>query len=199
MNGPAALLSRSVFWQPVAGGGLEHLKLRAADGGYVAVGVVMGMDRDTPFRLHYKIKCDDSWRTRKLLLECYAPKADGIRILRSNGQGRWRDDTGSELPQFSGCLDVDISATPFTNTLAIRRAKLRPGHAGQFKMVYVSVPSLDVRPAEQRYSCIEQTAHGGRYGYESIDMHGGFKATLPVDADGLVLDYPELFRRVYPR
>jgi hypothetical protein len=26
----------------------------------------------------------------------------------------------------------------------------------------------------------------------------GFKADLPLDADGLVVDYPETFRRVYP-
>jgi hypothetical protein len=29
-------------------------------------------------------------------------------------------------------------------------------------------------------------------------LDGGFTADLPVDADGLVLDYPGLFKRVLP-
>ena len=198
MTGSPALLRRTVFWQPVEGTGLEHLRLRAADAGYVAAGVVMGIAAGTPYRLHYKIKCDDSWNTRKVMLEVHTPVGEAVRILRSNGLGRWRDDLGAELPELDGCRDVDISATPFTNTLVIRRANLRPGQGVTLKIVYVNVPGLEIRPAEQRYSCIERTAHGGVFGYESVDMHNGFKATLPVDADGLVLDYPELFKRVHP-
>jgi uncharacterized protein len=33
------------------------------------------------------------------------------------------------------------------------------------------------------------------YKFESLD--GGFTADLPVDAEGLMLDYPSLFRRVF--
>jgi hypothetical protein len=199
MSVAAAPLRRTVFWQPVEGAGLEHLRLRAVDAGYVAAGTVMGIAGDTPYRLHYKIKCDDSWNTRKVTLEVHTPAGEAVRTLRSNGLGRWRDDSGAEMPELNGCRDVDISATPFTNTLAIRRANLQPGQGVTLKIVYVNVPGLAIRPAEQRYSCIERTAHGGVYGYESIDMHDGFKAILPVDADGLVLDYPELFKRVWPR
>jgi hypothetical protein len=199
MTASPALLQRTVFWQPVEGTGLEYLRLRAVDAGYVAAGTVMAIAGDTPYRLHYKIKCDDSWNTRKVALEVHSPLGEAVRILRSNGLGRWRDDHGAELPELSGCRDVDISATPFTNTLAIRRTDLRPGQSVTLKIVYVNVPSLEIRPAEQRYSCVERSGRGGVFGYESIDMHDGFKATLPVDADGLVLDYPELFRRVYPR
>ncbi len=199
MTGSPALLRRTVFWQPVEGAGLEHLRLRAVDAGYVAAGIVMAIAGASPYRLHYKIKCDDSWNTRKVTLEVHTPLGEAARTLRSNGLGRWRDDLGAELPELSGCRDVDISATPFTNTLAIRRTSLRPGDGVTLKIVYVSVPGLEIRPAEQRYTCVERTAHGGVFGYESIDMHDGFRATLPVDADGLVLDYPALFKRVWPR
>jgi len=42
--------------------------------------------------------------------------------------------------------------------------------------------------SEQRYTCLER----GLYRFEA----GRFEAELPVDADGLVLDYPGLFRRI---
>jgi uncharacterized protein len=31
-----------------------------------------------------------------------------------------------------------------------------------------------------------------------VSLDGGFTADLPVDLDGLILDYPGLFRRVFP-
>ncbi|WP_426142582.1 putative glycolipid-binding domain-containing protein [Pseudomonas sp. DWP3-1-2] len=45
--------------------------------------------------------------------------------------------------------------------------------------------------AQQRYSCL---ALNQRYRYEGIFR--GFTAELDVDKHGLVLDYPETFRRV---
>ena len=46
------------------------------------------------------------------------------------------------------------------------------------------------------HTCLEKSDGGGLYRFLSLD--GGFTADLLVDADGLVLDYPGLFRRVLP-
>lgn len=59
----APALDRTIFWAPWSGPGLEHLHLRATDGGYVANGVILGVADNRPFRLHYKVKCDSDWRT----------------------------------------------------------------------------------------------------------------------------------------
>ena len=93
-----------------------------------------------------------------------------------------------------GCLDVDISGSPFTNTLPIRRADFKPGLSLSLTVVYLAVPELTIEPAEQRYTCLEKSPTAGLYRYESLDS--SFRADLPVDDDGLVLDYPGLFRRV---
>ena len=53
---------------------------------------------------------------------------------------------------------------------------------------------LDV--SRQRYTCLERDADGGLYRYEDRGTFRGFTADLPVDADGLVLDYPGIFRRL---
>jgi hypothetical protein len=47
-----------------------------------------------------------------------------------------------------------------------------------------------VEPDGQRYTCPKE---GELYRYESLESD--FMADLRVDADGLVLDYPGLFRR----
>jgi len=103
---------------------------------------------------------------------------------------------GEPVPALDGCIDVDISATPFTNTLPIRRLGLKPGEAANLKVAYLAIPEMRVEPARQRYTCLERDDQGGLYRYESLDGEfAGFTADLPVDAGGLVLDYPGLFRR----
>ena len=95
-----------------------------------------------------------------------------------------------------GCLDVDISATPFTNTLPIRRLALQPGSTATLIMAYIAAPQMRLRVAQQRYTCLDATSTGGRYRFESLTQGAvSFTAELPVDGDGLVLDYPNLFRR----
>ena len=95
-----------------------------------------------------------------------------------------------------GCEYVDISDTPFTNTLPIRRLGLASGESAVISVAYFDGAELQPWPELQRYTCLQQDSDGGLYRFESLD--GGFTADLPVDADGLVFDYPGLFRRVLP-
>ena len=99
------------------------------------------------------------------------------------------------MPELEGCIDVDISATPFTNTLPIRRLELEPGQSEELTVTYVRVPELLVGPERQRYGCLEAQTDGGLYRLEALPS--GFTAELPVGAEGLVIDYPGLFRRAW--
>ena len=58
-------------------------------------------------------------------------------------------------------------------------------------MAWVSAPDLTVVAKPQAYTRLQERI----YLFESLD-ETGFKATLPVDDDGFVTDYPELFRRI---
>ena len=88
-------------------------------------------------------------------------------------------------------MDIDIAATPFTNTLPIRRLQLAQGERRSLQVAYISTPDLQVTRVEQAYSCIEL---GREYRYEGIFRN--FTANMKVDEDGLVLDYPTLFTRL---
>lgn len=44
---------------------------------------------------------------------------------------------------------------------------------------------------------VQRSAEGGLYRYESV--LSGFNAKLQLDADGLVVEYPGIFRRVWPQ
>ncbi len=89
---------------------------------------------------------------------------------------------------------MDISVTPFTNTLPIRRLSLKPVESAELSVTYIEGAELQAWAEPQRYTCLEKSDEGGLYRYLSLD--GGFTADLPVDADGLVLNYQGLFKRV---
>jgi len=178
------------------GPGLEHVYITQNTEQVVADGLILGVEEQKPFRVRYEIHCDQHWRVRTVLVSVLGHATQTLS-LATDGKGRWTSETGVELTSLRGCMDVDISATPFTNTLPIRRLALHPGQSALLSMVYISIPQMQVAAVEQRYTCLERTAEGGRYRYESLEGDVSvFKAELPVDGDGLVGDYPGLFRRV---
>jgi uncharacterized protein len=187
-------VEREVMWAPWEGPGLEHLRLVTNDDGVVASGLVMGLEAGRPFRIGYEIRCDERWRVREVRVATPVSGPPVLELL-ADGEGHWKRGGGEPVPELDGCIDVDISATPFTNTLPIRRLGLEPGESEELTVTYVRVPELLVGPERQRYGCLEAKADGGLYRFEALPS--GFTAKLPVDAEGLVLDYPGLFRRAW--
>jgi uncharacterized protein len=186
-----------VIWAPWTGAGLEHLALACDEEGVRADGVVIGVEGGLRFRIRYEVSCDTGWRVREVSVVLLAGDGASVRFL-AHREGRWTTLDGEPVPVLEGCTDVDISVTPFTNTLPIRRLGLEPGESADLEVAYVDVPGMRVEPTRQRYTCLQSGEHGGLYRYEDEDLFHGFTADLPVDADGLVLDYPGLFRRVRP-
>ena len=166
---------------------MEHLLLR--DG--AADSVLLAYDEDgRVFRLSYKLRWDADWCLRDAGLTITDETGTRQLLLRSDGKGHWRDGDDQALPKLDGCFDIDIWPTPFTNTFPIRRAGLAIAERRVFTMAYVIAPALTVQPASQAYTRVEEQL----YLYEGIDSD--FRAELPVDEDGIVLDYQGLFRRL---
>ncbi len=185
-------MARAITWTPIwdrprEGVGLEHLLLGEGE----ADSLVLAFDeRGRPFRLAYRLTWDGQWRLHDATLT--VTTEDGSRALRlaTDGRGRWRDGEGRALPDLEGCLDIDIWPTPFTNTFPIRRQPLAVGERREFLMAWVSAPALTVKPMRQAYTRLADR----RYLYEN--PASGFRAELPVDEDGVVLDYQGVFRRI---
>jgi uncharacterized protein len=182
-------MNRHLFWTPLDTPGLEHLHLWEEDEEIIADSVLLGLDEQRPFRLAYTVRCDSEWRVTGV--DIVRLDDETMLSLLADGLGHWSDERGNPLPEFNGCIDIDLSATPFTNTLPIRRLRLNPGKSAEFPLVFIEAPHLSIKVGTQRYTCLEPGLY--EFKYPEID----FTAVLPVDADGLVLDYPGLFRRVW--
>ena len=188
-------MERHIMWLPWTGPGLEHLCLFQQQDGIIADGLIIGVQEQRPFRARYEIHCTPHWGLRAVHVSLLSDSLPSLHLL-TDGAGNWTTERGEMLPSLQGCLDVDISVTPFTNTLPVRRLALQPGASATLSMVYIVVPQMLIKVTQQRYACLEVTSSGGRYRFESLkDGVSSFTADLPVDQDQLVLDYPELFRR----
>jgi len=184
---------KAARWAKQDGTGLEHLVLNEAADAIVIESAIVGEDEAHAFGLVYRIECDARWQVTRLALKLAGGASlDLHRREGNNGDAHaWSDANGEPQDSLRGCIDVDITATPFTNTLPIRRLQLARGERRVIRVVYVRVPELSVSVVEQAYTCIEPNH---RYRYEGLDT--GFTADITVDENGLVLDYPGLFKRV---
>lgn len=182
----------AVCWVPSwneerPGIGLEHLLLSAQ----AADSVLLGFDPDVgPFRLAYQLAWDPRWNLRSADLRLDVAGRARHLHLRCGAPGRWEDGEGRPRPDLDGCLDIDIWPTPFTNSFPIRREALEVGERRAFRMAWVSALEMTVHAQPQAYTRLQERL----YRFENLDG-SGFQADLRVDEDGLVVDYPGLFRR----
>jgi uncharacterized protein len=191
----------NAVWEALSWTGYEHLCLEEWGNGFAADGLIIAVLEDLPSRTWYRIELDENWGFRSLQLahtvETTSPYDgpidlnDRSRELVRTADGIWDHDLLDEFPDLSGCTDIDIAITPFTNTLPIRRLDLDVGESAEIEVVYVTVPELTLAPARQSYTRIGDAI----YRFESLES--GFSADITVDDRGLVTDYPALFRRVW--
>lgn len=187
-------MDRTIMWMQWNNLGMEQLHIENSEISISANGVVIGIKDGRPFRVHYQIDTNPDWQVQQLKIESLNAGGETL-LLHSNGKGKWWREDKTPVLELEGCIDVDLSATPFTNTLAIRRLALQPGETRDLSVVYVAVPEMQIRAVPQRYTCLELSSQGGIYKYEGLLRN--FSVELLVDRDGLVIEYPKTFRRIW--
>ena len=204
-----ATLGHSVFWERRDTAGCEHALVDARTGLY-ARGTALASD-PIAYTCRYELQTDPSWATTRF--DVSTEGAGWARTVRLElAAGRWRVTTselgnldaaltaaghagaglpGTEDPDLLyGAYDVDLTGSPLTNTLPIRRLNLlkaEPGVAHRLSVAWVIVPSLEVVQADQIYTPLGDGLV--RFANET------FSADLRVDDDGFVRDYPGLATR----
>jgi uncharacterized protein len=173
----------TILWQDVETGALDRCRMDAGPEGLRLAGTVLTAEHGTPLDVQYLVEAGPDGLTRRveLALDGGATR----RVLLADGAGGWSWEGGPELAEVAGALDVDLTVTPATNTLPIRRLGLEVGQAADLRMAWVQFPGLEVIASAQRYERLAPD----RWHFSTDD----FSAELQVDPEGLVLDYGGLF------
>ena len=184
---------QSIFRQAKRSSGFEALYFREEKDGFSADSVVLGSYEGQAFRLHYQIYIDSTWRVHSLHIRDVL-HSSGYKIFDDRNQKWSRGDVmfDDDERDFAGCTDLDISCTPFTNTLPIRRLNLKIGESAEIQVLYVDCPQIRFEVSCQRYERLSESQ------YRFTSLENDFTAIITVDENGFVTDYPELFERKYP-
>ena len=178
----------NILWTGIEYHSLENLVLTKTEQGVEATSVIVGSYDDKIYRVDYLTKTNENWETIFFELRTQVSDKRDVVSYHSDGKGKWTKD-GRPLNEFNGCIDIDISLTPFTNALPINRLQWKINQPQQIKVLFVDILNHQILSVKQCYTKLSET----EYKFENVP--NDFEAVITVDEMGLVANYPELFVR----
>ncbi len=179
---------KTLIWQGIFYQSLEYFTIKKDDKNHIVESKIIGCHQDKIYAVNYHLIIDQNWTVLEFSIE------SEINAVRKQLRGRKQQDkweiNGVIHPDFNDFKYIDISLTPFTNTLPINHLKLPENSSKEINVIYIDVLNHQIKPAPQQYT---RTA-ADRYLYENIQTD--FKADILVDENGLVITYPELFEKI---
>jgi hypothetical protein len=199
-------VERFVLWRGLDGWRTEAAHVELAGDRVRASGTQLGVE-PLPYRLDYELETFERFVTASLLVRASGEGWARSLELRHDGEGAWSCElkaegevelppAGGEMDALAGALDCDLAFSPLTNLMPVRRHALHERGERDFLMAWVSVPDLAVSPSPQRYEHVRTGPNGSTVRFVDRGLFAGFVSELELDADGLVVVYPELARRV---
>lgn len=178
-----------ILWRRLDLPGHDAASVHMDEEGAVLSGMA-AFHEDDPTALAYVVHVDGEWKTTEGHVWGWRGREAIDLRLHCDSAGTWtlNDELCAEV---QGCMDLDLSFTPATNLLPLRRLALHVGQSAEVRSAWVEWPDVRLTLLVQRYARRTET----EYDYES-DLPGGelFRSTLLVQPEGWVLDYGGLWR-----
>jgi len=179
-------MERKIRWEGLEYKSLENCTLTETDNGVAITSIITGQVNNGAIKVSYKILTDTLWATYFVEINVVSGRNEKKILLEKEGT-YWLVNNAIDH-RFDGCLDIDISLTPFTNTLPIRRLVFDGQLSNRIEVIYIDIIADVIMPVRQYYTKISDSV----YLYEN--EKSTFKAELKTDPYGLVIEYPKLFR-----
>ncbi|MFV0514066.1 MAG: putative glycolipid-binding domain-containing protein [Jhaorihella sp.] len=169
-------------WRRLDRQGTDRCTLGRTDQGWMLTGQAVWRE-DGEVALTYAVRCNRHWHTLSAdITGTHAGREIGLRILRTP-EGWQMNDTSQ--PDVADCTDIDLSFTPATNLLALRRLALDGPAPQPVSAAWLPPDLARLRRLDQTYARVGD----GRIDYASP----GFSARLSVHDSGFVTQYPGLW------
>ena len=180
--------AETMFWRRLDRPGHEAARLVFHAPFWQLTGTAVFAEGAVPCRLEYQVTCDPSWRTRHAQLTGWFGTRRIVCTISADAKQRWRLD-GRECGVVEGCVDLDLSFSPATNLLPIRRLALPVGQTALVRAAWLRFPECRLEPLDQRYHRVDTA----QYRYESGAGAETFRAELRVTPAGFVAEYSGLW------
>lgn len=181
-------MEATILWEGIAWKSLEYCRISDNEGGIKVDSTIVGKAEDM-YNIAYQLSINKHWEIIAALITGRIGNKEIYFTLAKDETGIWAFNN-EPTPQFDGCLDIDISVTPLTNTLPIKRLQLAQDECREISVIYFDLFDNIVRPARQAYTKLSAST----YRYENVPNN--FEALIRLNEQMLVVDYPDLFRAV---
>jgi hypothetical protein len=176
----------AVIWRRLDQPGHDSARLTMASAGAVIEGTAVFRESSRPCRLDYRVECDTDGRTVSTRVRGWLGESSIALDITADLDRAWTMN-GRPCAEVMGCDDVDLSFTPATNLLAMRRLRLAVGDRAAVRAAWLDFPNVALAPLDQVYERVSAS----RYRYESS---GGFTALLDIGESGFISHYPGLWQ-----
>lgn len=185
-NGEAHMQwSKDIAWKRFDERGEERCGFACHEGSCGTEGVGAVAINGSGFVFQYRIETDEGWRVRRAGIVTRLGADEFTAMIERNDEGAWTIG-GVRTPRYDRCEDIDLGFSPSTNTLTLKRLALVVGETRTTRAILVTEPELMLSMVKQSYHRIDEQ----RYEYRV----GDFSVVITVDEDGLVVDYPGMFK-----
>ena len=181
-------MQKNILWTGVEYHSLKNCILITTGKGSEAASTIIGTYGETIYKADYEIRTNKKWGTVFFEIKTQLNNKTATINYKSDGKGNWLKN-GKAVKILNGCIDIDFSLTPFTNTLAINWLKLSEKKEQVIKVLYVDILGRQTKAVKQKYTRLSKT------GYKYENVPNDFQAILSVDELGLMVKYPGLFKR----
>jgi hypothetical protein len=175
-----------VHWRRLDLPGRDQAELTSTAHGHHLAGAAHFQDADELVAITYLVTLTPDWRTQAVALRIMTRAGRRRARITSAGTSKWAVQ-GRPMPAVSGCIDVDLAFTPATNLISIRRLALDVGARAEVTAAWFDFRTNTLAPLRQIYHRISRD----QYAYSCPDI--AFEATLRVDENGFVREYPPLW------
>src|SRR5687768_6377728 len=131
----------SILWRRLDQPGHESALLSEGAAGSVIEGTAVFRESGRPCRLDYRVVCDAAWRTVSAGVKGWLDTTAVDIAIEVDTARRWTLNERS-CPGVQGCDDIDLSFSPATNLLPIRRAQLAVGAQASVRAAWLRFPAV---------------------------------------------------------
>ena len=177
----------TILWRRLDQPGHDSARLTELPTGPIIEGTALFNHSGLPCRLDYRVVCDPEWRTVTARVVGWlgaSPMEVDVAVAASR---QWTLN-GRRCAEVHGCDDIDLSFSPASNLLPIRRLRPATGAPVEVRAAWLAFPELELQPLDQTYERL------GESEYRYTSDGGDFTAILETNPAGFVTYYPGLWR-----
>jgi hypothetical protein len=176
----------SILWRRIDGPGHDACRLEDSQSGWRLQGAAIFRHQSGPANVSYAVDCDDHWRTTSGRVRGFIGENEIDYHIVKRGDA-WLLN-GNNVPALGHLLDLDLSFTPATNFLQLKRVALPIGKAISLPAAWLNLDTGALTELAQIYE--RRSEHALYYRAPGV----GYEGLIEVAPNGFIERYPGLWQ-----